>query len=375
MRVGVNVRLLTGSNLEGIGRFTFETLKEMVIAHPEHEFIFFFDRKWDNRFVFSKNIIPVVIKPMAIHPVLWYLWFEWRLPYFLKRYNIDVFLSMDGFTSLRTNVPTCMVVHDLAFLHYPEFFKRRTSMYYNYFVPLFLNKVQTVATVSSYTMKDVVSIVPEKKDRVSVVYCAASDVYKPIDDVSVEKVRFSLTSGAPYFLFVGALHPRKNVVNLIRAFKKFKEDTKSPIKLVVVGRYAWRSDAIKKEIESFPFQKELIYVGSVTDQKLPGIVAAAYAVVYPSIFEGFGIPILEAMLCDVPVITSNSSSMPEVGGDAALYINPLSEEDIKDKLVRIATDEKLRSEMIQKSRLQRAKFNWELTAKKLWDSVELARKL
>lgn len=369
MRIGVNVRSLTGAKLEGIGRFTYESLKEMITAHPEHEFVFFFDRKWDPTFVFANNITPVSVSPKAIHPILWYLWFEWRLPFYLKRYKIDILLSPDGYASLNTQVPTVMVIHDLAFFHFPEYFKKRTALYYKYFVPKFLSKANLIACVSDYTMNDVLKYVPERKKDVKVVGCATSGSYLPISDSEKISVRDRITNGDPYFFFVGALHPRKNILNLIKAFLKLKTETKCTHKLVIAGRYAWKSEEIRFMIERFPFKDQLIYLGSVEDDELKKLIASAYALVYPSIFEGFGIPILDAMKCDVPSITSNVSSMPEVGGDAALYVNPNNVDEIFQQMKLLLEDNKLRDQLIQKGRLQRQKFGWGITATKLWECI------
>src|SRR5690606_7224010 len=117
MRIAVNTRLLLKGKLEGIGWFTYQTLERIVKQHPEHEFIFFFDRPYDRSFVFASNVTPVVLSPQARHPVLFYLWFELGIPRLLRKYKADLFLSPDGFSSLSTKVPTCLVIHDLAFEH------------------------------------------------------------------------------------------------------------------------------------------------------------------------------------------------------------------------------------------------------------------
>lgn len=374
MRIGVNVRLFTNHNPEGIGRYMYETLKVMTQEHSRHEFIFFFDRQYSNDFLFAENIIPVIIKPKAIHAILWYFWFEWRLPYYLKKYKVDVFLSPDGFASTRTSVPTCIVVHDLAFVHYPHFFKKATAVYYQKFVPQFLRKARTIAAVSNYTKEDIKTFVPDKEGQITVTGCAASDGFKPITQDKIQFVRDKIAGGAPYFFFVGALHPRKNIVNLLKAFEILCRENVREAKLVIAGRMAWRSNEIKKAIEEFPFKKQLIYHGPVSSDELPDLMAAAYAVVYPSVFEGFGIPILESMLCDVPVITSNTSSMPEAGGDAALYADPQKPEEIALQMKRMLFEPGLRTGLIEKGRVQRKKFSWQSTSERLWNCIEQAIK-
>ena len=137
MRIAVNTRLLLKGKLEGIGWYTNETLKRIVREHPEHEFIFFFDRPYDPSFIFASNVTPVVFEPQARHALLFYIWFELRIPYMLRKYKADLFLSTDGLLSLKTKVPTCLVIHDLAFEHYPEHLKRSHRMYLRKFSPLF----------------------------------------------------------------------------------------------------------------------------------------------------------------------------------------------------------------------------------------------
>ena len=139
------------NKLEGIGRFTYEVVRQMVLDHPEHEFYFLFDRSFDEQFIFADNVTPVVLFPPARHFVLWYWWFEWSVAGALKRYDIDVFLSTDNFMSLRTKVPTVLVTHDIAHHHFPEQVGRLASLYYRLFTPKFLEKAQRIVAVSEFT--------------------------------------------------------------------------------------------------------------------------------------------------------------------------------------------------------------------------------
>jgi glycosyltransferase involved in cell wall biosynthesis len=375
MRIGVNVRLFTNSQPEGVGRYMYESLKLMTKNNPQHTFVFFFDRNYDSRFIFSDNIIPVVIKPKAIHAVLWYIWFEWRLPYYLKKYKIDVFLSPDGFGSSRTKVPTCLVVHDLAYIHYPQFFKKATARYYKHFTPLHLKNTKTIAVVSESTRQDVLSVSPIQKDCVFLTYCSAGDEFQPLNNHDILSVRNKISDGHPYFFFVGALHPRKNIINLLKSFELICKENHQNIKLVIAGRLAWHSEEIKHALSNFTFKDRLIYLGSVNSEELPEIMAASFAVVYPSFFEGFGIPILESMFCEVPVITSNTSSMPEVGGNAALYADPDSPEEIALQMRRLLTEPDLRESLIKNGKIQRKKFSWDYVARELTKATEMAARL
>lgn len=145
--------MLLKDKMEGIGYFSSETLKRMVSQHPEHTFLFIFDRQFHRDFIFSENIIPVVAFPPARHPFLWYWWFEFSIPKILKRYQPDVFLSPDGYLSLRDKTPALPVIHDINFKHYPADLPFLFSKYYNHYFPLFAKKAQRIATVSEFSKK------------------------------------------------------------------------------------------------------------------------------------------------------------------------------------------------------------------------------
>ncbi len=369
MRIAVNTRLLLKGKLEGIGWFTHQTLDRMVRKHPEHEFIFFFDRPYDPSFVFAPNVTPVVVSPQARHPILFYIWFEWRLPSLLKKYKADVFLSPDGYLSLRTKVPTCLVIHDLAFEHYPEHFQGSHKMYWRKYSPLFANKATRIVTVSSYSKQDIIDHYKIAPEKIDVVYNGAHDEYKPLSWEEREQVKKEYADGCEYFVFAGALHPRKNILNLLKAFVQFKKRQRSNMKLVIVGRFAWKYEEVMKMKVEMPFKEDVKWVGYMGVEDLSKVMGGAYALVYASLFEGFGIPILEALECNVPAIVSNTSSMPEVAGDAGILVNPLDVNDIADKMQLIYKDEALRNKLIAAAKEQVKKFDWDASADKLWDCV------
>lgn len=370
MVIAVNTRLLLKDKLEGIGRFTCEALRIITRKHPEHHFVFIFDRKFSPEFIFSNNITPVVALPQARHPILWYGFFEWGIPPVLKKYNANLFLSTDGWLSLRTKTRSMAVIHDLNFFHFPEFIPRYIMQYYTYYFPRFVQKAYRIATVSEFTRNDIVSRFQYDPSKIDVVFNGANDIFKPVDETKKNTTMARFSRGCPYFLFTGLIHPRKNLTNLFRAFKQFKYKAESNVKLLVVGSRKWWTNDMQKALENSAFRDEIIFTGRVDDESLHSIMASALALVYASHFEGFGIPILEAMYCDTPVITSETSSMPEVGGDSVLYVNPNSVESITNAMTRIYHDADLRENMIKKSRVQREKFTWEKTADKLWLGIE-----
>jgi len=368
--IAVNTRLLIKDKLEGIGWFTYETLKRITQQHPEHKFYFLFDRKFHSDFIFSKNVEAVVVPPQARHPVLYYLWFEYSVPYILMKIKADLFLSPDGYLSLKTKVKSLAVLHDLNFEHYPKDIPYLERKNYKYFFPKYAKKATRIATVSEYSKSDIIKQYSIPENKIDVTYNGANEKFCPISKSEQEITRNKYSSGEQYFLFVGALLPRKNLVNLFKAFDDFKKKTPSKIELLITGEKKWWTHEIQEAYQEMEFKDNIIFSGRLSGEDLHKAIASALAMTYVSYFEGFGIPIIEAFNCNTPVITSNITSMPEVAGDAALLIDPFSVESISEAMKKIAFDKKIRSELIDKGKIRKLDFTWQKSADRLWNSIE-----
>lgn len=358
--------------MDGIARFADETLQILTTQHPEHQFYFYFDRTFDERFMYNSNVHPVVIYPPARHPFLFLAWFEASLPLHFKISKPDIFLSPDGFLSLITNVKSVGVIHDLNFEHFPEdipFFMRK---YYSLMFPRFAKKATRIATVSEYSKSDIINTYHVDPAKIDVVYNGASNIFKPLFSADQQQIRDRFSQGSEYFFFIGTLHPRKNLVNLFKAFDEFKRSDPKGIKLLLAGAKMWWTDEIQLAYEAMEYRNDVIFTGRVTDEELAALMASALALTYVSYFEGFGIPILEAFHCDTPVITSNVTSMPEVAGKAAILTDPFSVSSIAGAMTKMASDEDFRQRLIAAGQQQRKQFSWEQTAEKLWDCIEKA---
>ena len=370
MKIAVNTRLLLTGRMDGIARFADETLRILTTQHPEHQFYFYFDRKYDERFMYNSNIHPVVIHPQARHPFLFLAWFEASLPLHFAHTKPDIFLSPDGFLSLNTNVKSVAVIHDLNFEHFPQDIPYFMRKYYSHMFPRFAQKASRIATVSEYSKSDIITTYHVEQSKIDVVYNGAGSIFTPLQSADQQQIRNKFSQGREYFFFIGSLHPRKNLVNLFKAFDLFKQNDKAGIKLLLAGARMWWTDEIRLAYEGMRYRDDVIFTGRVTDEELASLMASALALTYVSYFEGFGIPILEAFQCDTPVITSNVTSMPEVAGNAAILINPFSVPSIADAMLKIASDDEFRQNLIVKGRGQRTKFSWEQTAEKLWGCIE-----
>ena len=369
MRIAVNTRMLLKNRLEGIGWYSYEILRRLALLYPQHTFYFLFDRQWDPSFVFGPNVIPIRVFPPARHPILFYIWFELRLPAVLRQLKADVFFSPDGFTSLRTKVPTLLTIHDLAYLHFPDHVSKSQLWYYRRFVPQFIKRANHITTVSETTRQDLLSSFEVVADKISVEYNGVHPRFCPATEAECKTFRDEFTDGHPYFLYVGAIHPRKNVARLIRAFTRFKEEGGTPHRLLLVGRMAWMAEDVQSAIDASPFKSEIVRAGYQAGN-LPICYSAATALVYVSLFEGFGIPLLEAMSCGTAVITSNLSSMPEVAGEAAILADPTDIQGIADAMYVLASNPTTRDELIRKGFERSNDFSWDESARKIGQLLE-----
>ncbi len=368
MKIGINARFLLPGKMEGFGWYSYEITKRLVELHPEHDFVFFFDRPFDSRFIFGQNVTPVILRPPARHPVLFVIWFEIALKRAIKKHRIDVLFSPDGYLSLGSRIPQIGVIHDINFEHFPEDIPLTARLYLKKFFPKFASKASKIITVSNYSKADIVEKYHIYPNKINVIWNGASELYKPLNEDTQKEIRLRYVHGKPYFLFVGSIHPRKNVRRLIEAFTIFKSSIDCEVQLVIVGAVMWKqgsddlgiTDAIKKDIH---------FLGHVSQEELALIVGSATALTYVPYFEGFGIPLVEAMKCGTPIICGNRTSLPEVAGDAALLCDPYNVEDIANQMQILFNSETLQNELAQKGLKRSEIFSWDIAAEHVWKEI------
>lgn len=369
MRIAVNTRFLIKDKLEGIGWFTYETMRRITNNHPEHQFYFLFDRKPDPHFIFSQNITPIVLSPQARHPFLWYIWFEISVQRFLKRSNIDLFVSPDGYIPLRIKIPSLSVIHDINFHHYPKGIPLLTRYYYKYFFPRFAKKATEIVTVSEYSKNDICKSFNIPPSKITVAYNGANLTYTPVTPSEMQNCRNEITNGKPYFVFVGALNPRKNVPRLIDAFNLFLKESGLDFYMVIVGEPMFLNKGIKNALTRLEDQSRVVFTGRLQVKKLREVLGSACALTYIPYFEGFGIPLVEAMRCHIPIIASNKTSIPEVVADAAFLVDPFNIPSIANAMQQVATSKELQQTLSAKSAERKDYFSWDKTAEILYQAM------
>jgi glycosyltransferase involved in cell wall biosynthesis len=368
--IAVNTRLLLNNRLEGIGWFIHETFQRITAEHPEIQFHFLFDRAFDPQFIYNSNVTPHVIPPQARHPILFDLWFDYRIPRVLKRTNSKLFISPDGFLSRRTNVPQLPVIHDLNFELHPELLPPHIAKYYRNRFPAFAKKAARIATVSEFSKHDIHSLYGIENEKIDVVYNGVSEVFRPPAEDDAVETKSAFTNGQDYFVFVGSLHPRKNIKRMLEAFDDFAKDNEQ-IQMLLVGELMWKNNEFMDFYKQLDSKDRIKMCGRLERVQLAKVVAAAKAMVFVPLYEGFGVPVLEAFASETPLIASNVTSLPEVAGKGALYVDPYDVAAITVAMKEILVPE-VASRLTSHGTTQLDLFSWEKSSSLLWNSISKA---
>ena len=358
MRIAINARFLIEGKMEGIGYSCWEIYRRMIELNPQHTFILLFDRPYSTIFTTFKNVIPVVIYPPARHPFLWLIWFEWAVPKALRKWKADVFFSHDGFTSISTNVPVILTVHDLAFLAFPNQIPFLVFHFYRIFMPLYLRKANHIFTVSNFVKEDIQTKYAINPSKISVIYNGCRHIMTN----DLEPINHKIPLSSTYFFYYGAIHPRKNIENAIKAYNLFRSQNEDQILFLFAGRMAWSTKEIEKTWKESPYAEDIHFLGYLSDASIYHFLKHALALVYISLHEGFGMPIIEAFAAETPVITSNNGALAEISGEGALLVNPSDINDIAMGMNEIYANTSLRSHLSEAGKKELARFNWDNSA-------------
>jgi glycosyltransferase involved in cell wall biosynthesis len=292
----------------------------------------------------------------------------------LRRRPIDI-LHVQYTAPPFTPCPVVNTIHDLSFEHLPETFKRRSFRQMRLTIRRSARTAAHVITDSNFSRDDILNTYNLPPDRVTATPLAASSDFKPVEDAAeITRVREKYKISGDYILTVGSIQPRKNIPRLIRAYASMcRECSLDPLpKLVIAGKRGWLYEDTLKTAETSSAREQIIFTGYVPDKELPALYGDARCFVYPSYFEGFGIPALEAMRCGTPTITADRTCFPEVVGDAALMVDPFDEQAIAAVLLRILSDKQLREELTAKGLKRAAQFDWKITARQTLAVYETA---
>lgn len=362
MRVGISAYLLHGGadyRSAGVSVYTRQLLSALPRAAPEHRYLAYVGSDAPTIAGVDRIEAPVATQ----NPLVRIPWEQAALPFRATLDHVDVLHGTVNVIPWLAPVPTVVTVHDLAFMRYPERFPPAKARYLRTAVQLSARRATQIITVSEHTRQDLIEFFRVQEERVTVIHSGVDARFHPGDADAAARVRGEKTGGRRFVLYVGTLEPRKNLDVLIRAFAAAKRTGGSNRALVLVGARGWMDSHLFALVNELDLGEHVVFAGYVPSDELPGWYNAADLFAYPSAYEGFGLPLLEAMACGVPAITTASSALAEVAGDACITVEPGSEEALRVALMQVLSDEGLRSAM-RAAGLQRASaFSWEQAAR------------
>lgn len=372
IKIGLNARYLQ-RRMTGIERYISELIKNVTLIDDTKQFVLFFcghepipDLK------LSKNVSTYISRKNTKNRSLRIIWEQFLLAKELKENQISLFHGPSFVAPLLKPCKYVVTVHDLSYYLFPKSLTGITRLYFSVFLPYSLKKADKIIADSHSTKKDIMRLFRISETKIKVIHLGIDKLYTSVKNkrfLGEIKTKYNLPQ--KFILFTGMLSPRKNLPRMLRAFSSIKKNG-WPHKFVIVGAKGWLYDSIFAQVKKLNLEKEVIFTEYVPDKDLPAFYTLADLFMFSTLYEGFGLPILEAMACGCPVVTSTTSSMPEVAGKAALLVNPRDTKAIADAIESILRDKKLRNKLIKRGFRQIQNFSWKKTAKetlKIYEEV------
>lgn len=341
----------------GLGRYAESLARSLIAAHPDR-YTLFYNRERGIEPLAGLAHVPARSVALGYKP--------WRMLVWggqLARLGFDRLVSGELFHATEhlllplRGIPTVLTVHDLIFGHLPAHHKRLNRWYLNLAMPLYCRRATHIIAVSEHTRRDLIAAYGLAASKITVVHEAAASHFRPPSPEAVSAVRSRYGLPERYLLCVGTIEPRKNLSRLLSAFEAVRDEGLTD-GLVIVGRRGWLYGSFLAQLEGSPAKEAVFFPGYVPDEDLPAFYGGAQALAFPSLYEGFGLPVLEAMACGTPVVASERSSIPEIGGDAVSTFDPTDEEAIARALCQVLRDPDLQREMRARGLVQAARFSW-----------------
>ena len=368
MRIGINALFLIPGKVGGSETYVRNLLKNLGAIDRENEYVLFTNLENSGIFKIPPDNFREVLCPIraSFRPAR-VLWEQFVLPFQIKKYKIEI-LHSPGYTApILTPCHSVVTIHDMNYFFYPEDFPKLTTFLLKLLVPLAARRSDKIIAVSENSKKDIAKILKIPESKICVIYEAgASGLSVPMSDENKprEKLKERYGIDKRFILTVSASHPHKNLDRLIEAYEILCRSYQIDCQLVIVGIKGSAQSGLMNQVKELSLGKKVIFTGWVSNEDLSLLYSEAQLFVFPSLFEGFGIPVLEAMAQGTPVVSSNAAALPEVVAEAALLIDPYSTGEISEAIYRALTEENLRTELVKKGLRRASQFSWEKTARK-----------
>jgi glycosyltransferase involved in cell wall biosynthesis len=358
MRIGIDSRSVIGKKA-GFGQYTDNLLSQLSKIDKENHYTLFFSKNSEIKYPsFDNKVIRLFRFPE--------LWEQLRLPIEAAAEKIDLLHCPTNPGPIFAPCKRVFTLHDVNYMRYPEFsYDKKTQWYWSLFSRAAAKAADLIITISSFSKKEIIELFNVPEEKVEVIYLAAGDNFRQIklgkESEKIDSLRKKYCLPGEFILFVGTVSPRKNLVTLLRAIAKLKKKGIKE-KLVIVGDSGWKTKELSIIINELNLNKEIIFAGYVSEEELLLFYNLASVFVFPSIYEGFGLPVLEAMKSGCPVVASNNSCLPEIAGKAGLLVDPLDSTAFAEAIEKVLTDSLLRKRMILLGKKRASEFSWKKTA-------------
>ncbi len=359
MNIVINIKTVSKNSYFDQQFFLVDCIVNIINDHPEHSFFLIAEIE-DSKFLSSKNAVIIDAAPTSGNIILWKIWYGYKLPLLLKKYKAAVFINMDPICSLKTQVPQCLLLPDLAFPDHSSFFKKN--------IPAFLEKATSIITFSNCIKNEIckqyASLAAEK---VTVIYNGVNE--NILQKNEIENTKEKYTEGKEYFLFVGDITAQQYLVNLLKAFSFFKKRQKSNMQLIIATKAFLPNNTFAKSLKTYKYRDDVKLLVDLQEEELSKLTHAAYAFIYALQQTGFYIPVLKAMQSEAPVIAGYSPILAEIFEDAVLYADPDIFENIADKMMLLFKDEDKRNELIKKGKSIAVKYPLSASNQLFWQNI------
>lgn len=369
MRIGIDGRAAKWYRGTGIGTYTYELVNSLNSVDNKNDYLVFMPDNCKDSLNLNRNFIQANITETAEGS----FWDVVNIPNILKDYKIDLYhVPQNGIgLPVEKECPFLITLHDVIPFKMPETVSKSYLKIFTENIPSIIERCDGIVTVSDYSKKDIVETLNFPEEKIFVTYLANEDIYIPIDKILsryIIKKNYSITD--KYILYVGGFSPRKNILGLIEAFSILMEKYHENIKLVIAGRKGSSYETYKSRAEELNIDDKVLFPGFIALDDLPYLYNASELFIYPSFYEGFGLPPIEAMACGVPVIASDTTSIPEIAGDSARLIDPQNTSDMAEAMLNVLQDENLRNDLIQKGLKRSRQLSWKNTARQMLNVYE-----
>jgi glycosyltransferase involved in cell wall biosynthesis len=366
VKIALNALKLSQSasyHTAGLSQYIYELLTNLRLQPPYQQYeAFVTSMPADIRLSTTPNFHCSAVGSAFVKPSLRILWEQLLQPAVLARRPPDIVHALGYALPLAWRGASAITICDLSFVRYPDLFNRSNAMYLATMARLSVRKATAVLTISESTRRDVIRLFGVPAERVTTTYCGVSERFRPVPESEVEQFRRRHELPAEFLLFIGTIEPRKNLAGLVTAYAAYRREVAEPIPLILGGGRGWKDQHVFDLVERLGLREHVRFPGYIPGDDLPSWYSAATAFIYPSRYEGFGLPVAEAMACGTPIITSAVSSLPEVVGDAGLLVDPDDERALAAAMTRLASDSELRRTLSLAGQERAAQFRWQRMA-------------